>query len=404
MLYKREEKIIHYCDKTMEFSLYLMVFFLPISKAIIEITSTLAIIAFLIKKITQKQFPSTYLNLPLFAFVGISALSIIGTSSLHTSLRNFFSKLIEQVFLFFIVFETINTRQKIKNILLVMFSSAFLVGIDGIFQYFTHKDFLRYRTMPFKNRINAPFYTPNDLGAYLVPLTILSLSANFLYFKNRVIRVLMRIVPVLLFSNLILTFSRGAWLGLIVGLIFMASIVLFLKNKKTLLIPSLLIILIIIVFLPLRSDIPLSKILDFTDAGSVDRKGLWIIAWNMIKAKPILGHGIGTFMHNFKYYNNIGYSHSVSYAHNCYLQMAAEIGIIGLLAFLWLIVILFKNFIKIIKNNRTKLDPIFLGLISGLLAFLVHSSVETNLYSLDLGALFWIILGLTVSASAHYQT
>jgi len=171
------------CNKTMEFSLYTMAFFLPISKAIIEITSGIAIIAFLTKKIIQRQFPHTFINAPLFAFIIVSGLSIPGTDSLYTSLRNFLCKLIEQVLLFFIVFDTINTRRKIRNILWIMLASATLVGIDGVFQYFTHKDFLRHRKMPFKNRINASFYTPNDLGAYLVPLVILSLSVNTLKFK-----------------------------------------------------------------------------------------------------------------------------------------------------------------------------------------------------------------------------
>lgn len=401
MNYRKDDRMVWCCDKTMEYSLYLMAFFLPISKAIIEITATLAIAAFLVKKLTQKKFVHTYLNSALFTFVGISAISIIGTSSLYTSLRNFFFKLIEQVLLFFVILEAINTRQKVKNILLAMFLSAYLVGIDGLYQYFTHQDFLRQRTMPFKNRINASFYTPNDLGAYLVPLIILSLSMNFIKFKSRAINPLIKILVLLLFINIILTFSRGAWLGLAVGLIFMVSISFFL-NKK-LFFTTLLLLFILIIFLPFRPDIPLNKIFYFTDTGSVDRKGLWVIAYNMIKERPFFGHGLGTFMHNFKKYNTIGYQHSVSYAHNCYLQMAAETGIIGLVAFLYLIGVLFKNSIRIIIKNKTALDPLFLGLVLSLVAFLTHSGVETNLYSLDLGTLFWIILGLTVSVSSYYQ-
>lgn len=404
MDYNQKEKIILLCNKIIEFSLYLMVFFIPISKAIIEITSGIAIASFLTKKIIQRQFPYTFINLPLFAFIIVSALSIPGTDILYTALRNFLCKLIEQVLLFFIVFDTINTKRKIRNILWIMLGSATLVGIDGIFQHFTHRDFLRQRTMPFKNRINASFYTPNDLGAFLVPLVILSLSVNTLKFKNRTLNLFIKIVNLLLLVNLILTFSRGAWFSLVLGLLFMASISVLSKNKKIAKVSlvSLLLIFIILAFLPLRSDIPLNKIFAFSDAGSVDRRGLWIIAWNMIKARPLLGHGIGTFMHNFKKYNTIGYQHGVSYAHNCYLQMVAEIGVIGILMFFWIITRLFKKSIDIIANNKVTLDPLLPGLVSSLAAFLIHSSVDTNLYSLDLGTLFWIIVALVVS-TLNYQ-
>lgn len=397
MDYKRD-KTIWYCDKFIEFNLYLLAFFLPISKGIIEVTSSLAIVTFLIKKTIHRQSVHTYLNLPLSIFVAISGLSIIGTDSLYTGLRNFFFKLIQQVLLFFVIFDTLNTRQKIKNILWIMLASAFLVSIDGLFQYFTHQDFLRHRSMPFKKRINASFYTPNDLGAYLVPLTMLSLSTIFLRLKNIFINLIPKILFPLLFICLILTFSRGAWLSFIAGVIFMVTIMLLLKNKNLFLI-ALLLIFILLMSLPLRSDIPLHKILDFSDAGTVDRRGLWTIAWNMVKAKPFFGHGIGTFMHNFKKYDTIGYSHGVSYAHNCYLQMAADIGIAGVLVFLWMIITVLKKSIGIILETKDGLDILLLGLISSLGAFLIHSAVETNLYSLDLGTLFWVILGLVVSAS-----
>jgi putative inorganic carbon (HCO3(-)) transporter len=396
-----KEKVALLCDRFMEFNIYLLAFFLPISKAIIEITVTLAIFVFFIKKIVLRQslFKKTYLNLPLFVFLFLSAISIIGSNALLTSLRNLFFKLIEQILLFFVIVEVINTRQKARKIIYIMLASSFLVGVDGIFQYFTHKDFLRSRKMIFLKRINASFYTPNDLGAYLVPMAILSLSMNFEKIKNVFLKIFNKILPLLLFINLVLTFSRGAWLGFAIGLVFLVSIALLLKNKQSFIL-AILLILILILSLPLRSEIPFNKILDFSDAGSIDRRGLWTIAWNMIKERPIFGHGIGTFMHNFRKYDTIGYAHSVSYAHNCYLQMAAEIGISGLLAFFWIIFILFKNSLaRIFECNTISIDTMLLGLISSLGAFLVHSTFETNLYSLDLGTLFWIILSLTVSVS-----
>ncbi|MBL7198377.1 MAG: hypothetical protein ISS47_09810 [Candidatus Omnitrophica bacterium] len=85
---------------------------------------------------------------------------------------------------------------------------------------------------------------------------------------------------------------------------------------------------------------------------------------------------------------------SGTYAHNCYLQMLAEIGIIGLASFLWIIGRLFKSSIRSFKKSR---DLLLLGLLAGIIAFLVHSFFDTNLYSLQLSVLFWAMLGLTVA-------
>lgn len=395
-----KERIIFYCDRVMEYSLYLMVFFLPISKAIIEITSTIAIAAFFTKKAAQKKLPSTCLNIPLFTFVVVSGLSLIGTDSLITGLRNYVSKLIQEVLLFFTVFESINTKRKAKNLLFIMLASALLASTAGITQYFTHKDFLRGRAMPFKKRINAPFYTPNDLGAYLVPIVLITISASFAWFKNKGLNLSVKALPLVLLAALIMTSSRGAWLSLIFGLIFIFSASLLLKNRGAFLIVSLMILLALI-FIPLRGDIPLTKVFDLTDAGSVDRKGLWTIAWNMVKVKPLFGHGIGTFMHNFKKYDTIGYKHTVSYAHNCYLQMAAEIGVIGLFSFLLILLLFYFHGIRSLNNKnipRTYSWYILLGSLAAMLGYCVQMGVDTNFYSLDLGMFFWILLGLGVAA------
>ena len=111
----------------------------------------------------------------------------------------------------------------------------------------------------------------------------------------------------------------------------------------------------------------------------------------MIKDNPFLGKGVGTFMNNLvKYDVAPGYQ----YAHNCYLQIWAESGIFALLGFLWLIIYVFYEGIKCFIKNK---DYLLLGVLSGLLAFLLHSFFDTCLYSLQLAVLFWLMLGFAVA-------
>ena len=76
--------------------------------------------------------------------------------------------------------------------------------------------------------------------------------------------------------------------------------------------------------------------------------------------------------------------------------MAAETGILGLFSFLWILVELFKLAIRTLKKKK---DPLVLGLSAGILAFLVQSFFDTNLYALQMVVLFWFMLGFTVAVA-----
>ena len=72
----------------------------------------------------------------------------------------------------------------------------------------------------------------------------------------------------------------------------------------------------------------------------------------MFIARPWIGLGLGTFMFNFKKFIAEDYKFTASYAHNCYLQMASELGIIGLLAFLSILGLFFYHGIKALNRGR----------------------------------------------------
>lgn len=390
----------------MEYALYTLIFFLPISKAIIEISASLAILAFIIKKIiTRGRLATTSLNKFLFLYVGICGLSIIFSTNIHMSLRVLFTKLLENILIYFILVEVINNRKKIYNVVAILFLSSTLVCIDGFFQYFTHIDFLRHRGWPyspnpFTLRITGPFVTSNDLAAYLLPLSLLSLVLFSNIYKNRVINRILKVLPLALLICLFLTLSRGAWVGLSIGLLFLAR---FLKNNK--LVTTLILILALFLtslwfFLPKGKKADLKIRFDFFDPGGRDRIELNKISLRMLEVAPIFGLGLGTYMYNFDRFNldKKSYPWGASYAHNCYLQIAAETGLFGFLSFLFLLGALFYTSTKQInKAPMSRERNLNLSLLAALFAYLIHSAFDTNLYNLDIGILFWYLLGLSQS-------
>jgi O-antigen ligase len=141
-----------------------------------------------------------------------------------------------------------------------------------------------------------------------------------------------------------------------------------------------------------------------SDVGTKDRVFMWQTAWHMIQDRPVLGHGINTFMANYLTYW-VGGEQQPRYAHNCYLQMAAETGLVGLAAFLWLLWLAFARMGRALTRAPASGDrTILAGLVAGLLAFAIQAGYDTNFYAMRQVAIFWVLAGLAVGLSARLTT
>lgn len=372
-------------DRCVEYLLYAMIVFIPISIAIIEITFSLALLCFLIKKILRPdfRFVKNPTHLFLFLFFGFCALSLFNSEIYLTkSLKALFFKWFEYIFIFIVVEDTLNTPKRLRNAIFILLAVSSLIAIDGIFQQFRGIDFLRHRGM-MGGRITATFQNQNDLAAYLVPLALLSVSLGFLPQAKKQYRWIPVFLGILLCICLILTFSRGAWLGFLVGLFLLAFL-----SKEAKVFIFLICILFVFISVPV-----LRQRVSYTFLPGGDSQRIFIIqtAWLIIKENPFLGKGLGTFMDYFPQYAGISDAY---YVHNCYLQIWAETGVFSLLSFLGFLGLLLSKGIKIFKKNQ---DFILLGLICGIFGFLIHSFFDTQLYSLQLAVLFWFMAGLNIS-------
>ena len=400
------EAIPSYCDKIIEIFLYILIFCLPFSKAIIEISATFIILAWIVKRIAIKSVRpvSTYLNIPIIAYILATFLSVIFSSNFALSLKNFGTKMMEYIMLYFIVAEFITDKRRLKNICLIMLVSALMIGTDCIFQYFLGFDFLR--SWPLEaGRITGSFQMPGDLAGYLGPVLCLSLSLSFLKLKKG-IKYFLRIETILLMTLLVVSLARGAWFGFAAAVCFLG----ILENRKILYF-TVAFLLILGIIVPHLIETPVNILSHLQSIVSVtsnlDRKTIWLAAIQMIKDRPLFGHGFTTFMGNFAKYGKDYYYFKtqglIPYAHNCYLQIAAETGIVGLASFLWLIGTFFIRSITSLKKIGNKFQHAVLsGVSAGIIATLVHSAVDTNLYSLQLSVLFWLMLGLNAALQRNF--
>jgi len=404
----KREKALKFCNRTIEVSLYALIFYIPISTALIESFAGLAIFAWLLRKflIHPKQglLPQSLLNKPILLYLLACFISAVFSSNRQISFTHLIFKSLEYFAIFFVVVDVLDKRI-LRNIFIVFILSIGLLSLDGIYQYFTHHDFLRGRHQIIEGRINGSFSTPNDFSNYIVTLLPIIASLLFLKFKRAWIRITLFIIMLMAFICLIISTTRSAWIAVLLAIPLFA----LLKNKK-LVIWALVFILIVFSLSCILPPMAKSQIVNFFSAkswGSVHRQILWSMGARMFLASPLTGQGLGTFMYNFTKFMPGDYpvgDWGISYAHNCFIQIAAETGVLGLGSFLFMVAVLFISSFKILKKMQRK-DSYYIlsGMIACVFTYMVGSFFDTNLYSLPLAILFWLILGITTKAGSLFS-
>jgi O-antigen ligase len=121
------------------------------------------------------------------------------------------------------------------------------------------------------------------------------------------------------------------------------------------------------------------------------RGWVWRDTFTMIRANPLLGVGLGAYETAFSIYTKSDGSLRVPQAHNDYLQVVADCGIVGGLIALWFITLVFR---AVARGARSR-DPLYAGLAlgsgAGIFAMLVHSLFDFNL-QLPSNALLFLLL------------
>ena len=392
------EKWLNSVSRVLEYSLYGLVFFIPISNFLIEVFFTIAITVFTIKKILEKDYKfllnKTHFFLALF-FI-FSALSLINSGPyLDKGFKTLVSKWQEYFLLFVICADTLKDFRIRRNCFFILAGISFFVGVDTFFQRFLGLEYFRQREMVEITGglagVTGPFNHYNDLGAYLVIMLSFTF-AQFMVVREKIKKVSFCALTVILAAGLLMTFSRGAWLGAGIAFILM---MLFLRKFKILM-AFICIILLILLVVP---DVRERFLFSFQKGGDATRFILWRGAWSMIEERPFFGKGLGTFIIYLPEYTSKKF---VQYAHNSFLQIWAETGIFSLLSFLGFLYLILS---KAIRLARKSTDPIFLGALCGVCGFLLHSFFDSQLYSLQLSILFWMIIGLLyASCKANTKT
>lgn len=136
------------------------------------------------------------------------------------------------------------------------------------------------------------------------------------------------------------------------------------------------------------------------DVSVVQRQVLWTEALALFLGSPIVGVGARNYMDRAVLPDFDGDSTVTLYVHNVYLQHAAETGLFGLLAFLYLLYTSMRTDFMPICNESVRMRNLRYALFCASLAILIEAFSENAVYVWQIGCLFWLIRGVAVALSS----
>ena len=287
-----------------------------------------------------------------------------------------------------------NRRQLDVAVTLLVLAGA-AVSVYGILQYVFRwgyqsaawVDSDMFSSISF--RVASTLGNPNMLGQYLILMIPIG-GAKLLSARDWFSRVFYFGCCGVMCMCMLLTFSRGAWLGLLfAGAVF----VILLNPRLILLFPVVLAALWFV--LPDTVTARFASIGNLGDASTSYRVYIWMGTLAMLKNYWLCGIGPGADAFNMVYpaysFNGISAPHS----HNLFLQIVCDAGIAALAVFVILLFVYFRMMcIAIGKEHDWSSRVHQIAFTAGVCGFLVQAMTDYSFYNYRVLFLFWTYLAL----------
>ena len=323
--------------------------------------------------------------LALLAVATVSLLTVADVGYLKSSLREYRWTIVEPVLFYFLATEVLRGRKGALWLADGLVAGATVAAVGALAFAALGQGLVVEGVI----RVQWPYDHPNNLALLLGRIAPLAaVVALFLTPpEERLRRRLYTLACLPLFAVLVLTFSRGAYVGVLAAAGVVAALVggrrmlaalggvvaaggaLFLANTVG-------------HFLPER----------ITSLGSaVLRAGLWRSALAMLRDHPLFGVGLDQFLNQYQYYveETNDYERLTNHPHNFVLDFWLRLGIIGLLVWLWIVVQFVRAAYALVRRADAVRRAVALGLFALLTDLLVHGLIDNSYFLMDLALVFW---------------
>jgi O-antigen ligase len=337
---------------------------------------------------TTGLFRKTPLNQPIAAYIVVCLLATLW-GKLTGNVEGiagflFVLKYFEYMIVFFMVVNYVNSPDQAKRLLFCLFLTCLIVSIYGIIQ------------IPGGGRVSAPFEgasgEPNTFGGYLVFMGAVAM-ALIDHLKDMRVRLGLSLLLVVLLISLLYTQSRASYIAIIAAYITFS---LFSKRRFYLVAGLIVVLALSPLIVPRIAKERIKE--TFTqpeqqgqihfgrlrlDTSASARIASYKEGLSNFQKKPILGYGV------------TGYR----FMDAQFPRILVETGIVGMLAFVWLIYALFRVGLATTLSQKPNdlLRGLSVGLIAGLVGLLVHAIGANTFIIVRIMEPFWFLVGIVIA-------
>lgn len=382
------------------------------------------------------SFNTSALQIPLFGLtlLGIIQLLPLRNSNISSdllsipavnslSLAPYSTRLaIIQLVVYFVFFSAallfINNQTRLRKIVLLIIIFGSLMAFFGILQRFSGAEAIYGLRLPNQANPFASLINGNHFAAFMEMTIGLTLGLLFGKATKNNTRIFLTIAALVMGTAILFTSSRGGMLSLLGVIVFVVTANLLQKKGNETHLPEAgsrdyrrnfafiggglaLIIILFGAVLMLGGDASLLRGIGLENPADASngRTHFWQIALQIFRDYPVFGAGLDSFGTAFPRYDTWNGRFRIEQAHNDYLQILADAGILGFACVAGFIFVLFKRGRQIVSESSDNFRRnASIGALAGCFGILIHSFFDFPLRTPS-NALFFLILTVLATAS-----
>ena len=383
------------------------------------------VILFIIKLLFERKYDSKIIKHPvsvlIILYLGWMLITTLTSEMPVVSLKYFIARL---WFIIPFYFVAILLFRKPGNIRLI--SWLYVIPLSIVIIYSTYRLYLWAFDEQAAHWVMDPFY--NDHTAYGAAISMFVLVfAGFLFDRqyNRTQKLFAAILFVILVAGLYFSYSRAAWISVVVAL--GVALILLLKIKFRWV--FLMLALLIVAFFYFQNEILWSleknkqdssanfvehveSISNITsDASNLERINRWQSAIRMFEQRPFWGWGPGTYQFIYAPFQKTQNKTIISTnagdkgtAHSEYIGPLSESGVLGLLSFLAIVFMVGYTAVKVYKrSNKREIKLLTLIYFLGLITYFIHGALNNFLDTDKCSIPFWSFTAIIVALDIYHK-
>ena len=335
---------------------------------------------------------------PVALFLAAALLSLLATEYLRLSLRELRTLIVEPVGFFFLLRAVVRAPADARRLVDVLTVAATVVATLAVAQYFLGGAVTDVQGV---RRVHGTYTSPNHLALLLGRALPFLLAFAWLLPRYR----LLRLGATLLCGvALLLSFSVGGWLATGGAVLLVVGLLGGRRPLAALLVAGVLALGVVLAVAPVER---LTGRLDPTRGTTLVRAQLWQAGVELIREYPLLGIGLDNFLYRYSTLlpPTTGMEPNLSHPHNLLLQFWLQLGLLGIVALGWLLVVAIRSLRSHVgRTAAPEYRALAVGALGSLLAFVAHGSIDNGYFLVDMAFIFWLTMAVASALPSTRST